>query len=124
MVIPSLPGYGFSTPVREPGWGNLFRVAQAWAELMRRLGYERYAVQGTDVGSGVAGMLAMIDAGRVVGVHLTGTTAAMPFGPPVALDGLSGGRPAPRRAVQRRSRPTGWATCTCRPPARRRSPTR
>jgi pimeloyl-ACP methyl ester carboxylesterase len=89
LVIPSLPGYGFSTPVREPGWGNLFRVAQAWAELMRRLGYARYGVQGTDVGAGVAGMLAMIDAERVAGVHLTGTTAAMPFGPPVDLEGLS-----------------------------------
>jgi epoxide hydrolase len=90
VVVPSLPGYGFSTPVREPGWGNLFRIAQAWAQLMARLGYERYAVQGTDVGSGVSGILAMIDAGRVAGVHLTGTGAAMPFGPPVQLDGLSG----------------------------------
>lgn len=89
LVIPSLPGYGFSTPVRETGWGNLFRVAQAWAELMSRLGYERYAVQGTDVGSGVAGMLAMIDPERVVGTHLTGTAAGMPFGPPVDLDDLS-----------------------------------
>jgi len=90
VVIPSLPGYGFSTPVRQPGWGNLFRVAQAWAQLMTRLGYDRYAVQGTDVGSGVSGILAMIDAARVAGVHLTGTGAAMPFGPPVQLDGLSG----------------------------------
>jgi hypothetical protein len=57
---------------------------------MARLGYERYAVHGTDVGSGVAGILAMVDVGRVVGVHLTGTVAAMPFGPPVPLDGLSG----------------------------------
>jgi pimeloyl-ACP methyl ester carboxylesterase len=89
LVIPSLPGYGFSTPVREPGWGNLFRVAQAWAELMRRLGYGRYAVQGTDVGAGVAGMLAMVDADRVAGVHLTGTSAGMPFGPPIELEGLS-----------------------------------
>jgi pimeloyl-ACP methyl ester carboxylesterase len=89
LVIPSLPGYGFSTPVREPGWGNLFRVAQAWAELMRRLGYGRYAVQGTDVGAGVAGMVAMVDSERVAGIHLTGTTAAMPFGPPVELEGLS-----------------------------------
>jgi epoxide hydrolase len=89
LVIPSLPGYGFSTPVREPGWGNLFRVAQAWAELMRRLGYGRYAVQGTDVGAGVAGMLAMVDSGRVAGVHLTGTSAGMPFGPPIELEGLS-----------------------------------
>ena len=90
LVIPSLPGYGFSTPVRQPGWGSLFRIAQAWAQLMGRLGYDRYAVQGTDVGSGVSGILAMIDAGRVAGVHLTGTGAGMPFGPPVELDGLSG----------------------------------
>ena len=89
LVIPSLPGYGFSTPVRQPGWGNLFRIAQAWAQLMGRLGYARYAVQGTDVGSGVSGILAMIDAGRVAGVHLTGTGAGMPFGPAVSLDGLS-----------------------------------
>jgi epoxide hydrolase len=88
LVVPSLPGYGFSTPVREPGWGNLFRVARAWTELMSRLGYRRYAVQGTDVGSGVAGMLAMLDAERVVGTHLTGAVAAMPFGPPVEPDGL------------------------------------
>ncbi|WP_436758618.1 epoxide hydrolase family protein [Streptosporangium sp. V21-05] len=90
VVVPSLPGYGFSTPVQEQGWGNLFRVAQAWAELMSRLGYGRYAVHGTDVGTGVAGMLAMIDAGRVAGTHLSGTLAAMPFGPSVTLDGLSG----------------------------------
>ncbi|MFB9890577.1 epoxide hydrolase family protein [Planobispora takensis] len=90
LVVPSLPGYGFSTPVRQAGWGNLFRVAGAWAELMRRLDYGRYAVQGTDVGSGVAMMLSMIDAERVAGVHVTGTTAAMPFGPPVELDALSG----------------------------------
>ena len=89
VVIPSLPGYGFSTPVRQPGWGNLFRIAQAWARLVACLGYQRYAVQGTDVGSGVSGILAMIDAGHVAGVHLTGTGAGMPFGPPVPLDGLS-----------------------------------
>jgi pimeloyl-ACP methyl ester carboxylesterase len=89
LVIPSLPGYGFSTPVREPGWGNLFRVAAAWAELMGRLGYGRYAVHGTDVGAGVAGMLAMVAPDRVAGVHLTGTAAGMPFGPPLELDGLS-----------------------------------
>jgi pimeloyl-ACP methyl ester carboxylesterase len=89
LVIPSLPGYGFSTPVRTHGWGNLFQVARAWAELMRRLGYGRYAVHGTDVGTGVSGMLAMIDAPRVAGVHLAGTVAAMPFGAPLAIDGLS-----------------------------------
>ena len=89
VVIPSLSGYGFSTPVREKGWDNLFHVAGAWAELMSRLGYERYAVQGTDVGSGVALLLPMIAAERMVGMHLTGTVAGMPFGPPIELDGLS-----------------------------------
>jgi epoxide hydrolase len=88
VVVPSLPGYGFSTPMREPGWGNLFRVAGAWAELMTRLGYERYAVHGTDAGSGLAFLLGMIDPDRVVGIHVSGTSAAFPFGPPIRLDGL------------------------------------
>ncbi|WP_114907894.1 epoxide hydrolase family protein [Ornithinimicrobium murale] len=83
VVVPSLPGYGFSTPTVDPGWGNLFRVAQAWAELMRRLGYEHYAVHGTDVGSGVALLLGMVDGDRVMGTHITGTEPAMPFGPPL-----------------------------------------
>jgi pimeloyl-ACP methyl ester carboxylesterase len=98
LVIPSLPGYGFSTPVSELGWGNLFRVAQAWAELMTRLGYERYAVHGTDVGSGVADLLAMIAGDRVVGTHVTGTVAAMPFGPPLGTEGLA---PADRERAER-----------------------
>jgi epoxide hydrolase len=90
LVIPALPGYPLSTPVREPGWGNLARVAQAWTTLMDRLGYDRFGVHGTDVGTGVAGMLAMLVPERIVGVHLTGTAAAAPFGPPLTLDGLSG----------------------------------
>jgi pimeloyl-ACP methyl ester carboxylesterase len=89
VVIPSLPGYGFSTPVNEPGWGNLFRVAQAWAELMDRLGYQRYAVHGTDVGSGIADLVAMIAPDHVVGTHLSGTVAAMPFGPALQTEGLA-----------------------------------
>ncbi|WP_256840545.1 epoxide hydrolase family protein [Ornithinimicrobium faecis] len=88
IVAPTLPGYGLSTPMADPGWGNLFRVAQAWSELMSRLGYERYALQSTDVGSGVAGLLAMVDGERIVGSHLTGTTAGMPFAPPLETEGL------------------------------------
>ncbi|NED98941.1 epoxide hydrolase family protein [Phytoactinopolyspora halotolerans] len=88
VVIPSIPGYGFSTPVRETGWGNLFRVAQAFAEVMRRLGYERYAAQGGDVGAGVTGMLAMLEPERVVATHVNGPVP-YPFGPPIELDGLS-----------------------------------
>jgi epoxide hydrolase len=88
VVAPSLPGYGFSTPL-QTGWGNLFRVATASAQLMARLGYGRYGAYGTDAGAGVAGMLGMLDAERVTGVYVTGAVAAMAFGPPLEMDGLS-----------------------------------
>ncbi|WP_203582091.1 epoxide hydrolase family protein [Microbacterium hibisci] len=90
VVAPSLPGYGFSTPLAGAGWGNLFRVAQAFAELMERLGYERYLVHGTDAGAGVAGLLGMVAPDRVIGVHMTGTAPAMPFGPPIDTASLTG----------------------------------
>jgi epoxide hydrolase len=89
VVVPSVPGYGFSTPLRE-GWGNLFRVAATMAQLMAKLGYQRYGAYGTDAGAGVAGMMGMVDGERVTGVYVTGAVAAMPFGPPVELDGLAG----------------------------------
>jgi pimeloyl-ACP methyl ester carboxylesterase len=89
VVIPSLPGFGFSTPLRETGWGNLFRVAGAFAELMTRLGYDRFGAHGGDVGSGIAGMLPMVAPGRVAAVHINGP-AGYPFGPPVDTAGLSG----------------------------------
>lgn len=89
LVLPSLPGYGFSNPLSDKGF-SLFGVAQAWARLMADLGYERYAVQGTDVGSGVAGMLAMLDAQHVVGVHLTGTSAGAPFDPALDVNAFEG----------------------------------
>jgi epoxide hydrolase len=88
VVIPSLPGFGFSTPVGETGWGNLFRVAAAFAELMTRLGYERFGAHGGDVGAGVTGMLPMVAPGRVVATHVNGP-GPYPFGPPVATAGLN-----------------------------------
>jgi epoxide hydrolase len=90
VVVPSLPGYGFSNPIGQAGF-SLFGVARAWATLMNRLGYERYVAQGTDVGSGVAGILPTADPQRVAGVHLSGTGASQPFGPALELDGLSAG---------------------------------
>src|ERR687889_1295845 len=68
VVAPAVPGFGFSTPVRGPGW-EMARTARAFAELMNRLGYDRYGTQGGDVGSGIVGMLAGFDRDRVVGVH-------------------------------------------------------
>ena len=69
VVVPSLPGYGFSTPLNEPGWA-MGRTAQAWVELMRRLGYERYGVHGGDIGGGVSGSVAGLDGEHVIGVHV------------------------------------------------------
>ncbi|QMW68068.1 epoxide hydrolase [Mumia sp. ZJ1417] len=89
VVVPTLPGYGLSTPLHV-GWGNLFQVAQAWSELTRRLGYARYGLQATDAGAGVAGMLAMIAPDQVVGMHLTGTAAGTPFGPSLDPDDFEG----------------------------------
>ncbi|HEV7650192.1 MAG TPA: epoxide hydrolase [Actinophytocola sp.] len=88
LVIPSLPGFGFATPMTEPGWGNLFRVATVFADLMSELGYERFGAHGGDIGAGVTGMLPIVAPGRVVAAHVTGP-GPYPFGPPIALDGLS-----------------------------------
>lgn len=89
VIIPSLPGFGFSNPVNGPGGGNLFRVAQMWDELMNRLGYERYAAQGSDIGAGVTQILGAIASDRVIAMHVAGP-APFPFGPPIDITGLSG----------------------------------
>ena len=69
LVLPSIPGYGFSGPTREPGW-NVARIALAWDELMTRLGYERYGAQGGDWGSAISRELGVSAPGHIVGVHL------------------------------------------------------
>lgn len=80
LVIPAIPGYGFSGPTPETGW-TTDRIAKAWAELMRRLGYERYGAQGGDWGSFVTPQLGRIDPDRVVGVHVNAASAGfIPFG--------------------------------------------
>jgi epoxide hydrolase len=66
LVIPSLPGFGFSTPVRQIGW-ELGRTTAAFAELMARLGYARYGTHGGDIGAGISGRLGATDAAHVVG---------------------------------------------------------
>lgn len=80
LVIPSVPGFGFSTPLAGPGW-TTDRIAGAFAELMRRLGYDRYGTQGGDFGAFVAPAVANADPDRVVGVHLNAATVGfIPFG--------------------------------------------
>ena len=89
IVAPSLPGFGFSTPLRDTGW-EAGRTARAWAELMSRLGYDSYGAQGGDIGAGVAGDLGRIDAEHVVGVHVnTDADAAVAFADPGAVAALS-----------------------------------
>ncbi|MDH6552323.1 pimeloyl-ACP methyl ester carboxylesterase [Streptomyces sp. SAI-208] len=81
LVIPSIPGFGFSGPTREKGW-NVNRVARAWAELMRRLGYERYGAQGGDMGALISPALARIAPESVVGVHVNAASVGfIPLGP-------------------------------------------
>jgi pimeloyl-ACP methyl ester carboxylesterase len=69
VVCPSLPGFGFSGKPTEPGWG-IERTADAWAQLMSRLGYERYGVQGGDWGGITAAAFAQRHPGPLAGVHL------------------------------------------------------
>src|SRR5215467_6366096 len=69
VIAPSMPAYAFSTPLSATGW-TMSRTARAWAELMRRLGYQRYGVHGGDIGAGVSGVVAGLDAAHVLGVHV------------------------------------------------------
>ena len=69
VVVPSLPGYGCSGKPTETGWG-VARVADAWAELMRRLGYDRYVAQGGDWGYAVTSALAAAHPQQCVAIHL------------------------------------------------------
>jgi len=69
LVLPSLPGYGFSGEPKEVGW-DPGRVAQAWAELMNRLGYTRYVAQGGDQGASVTDAMARQAPDGLVGIHL------------------------------------------------------
>ncbi|MBO3748463.1 alpha/beta fold hydrolase [Streptosporangiaceae bacterium NEAU-GS5] len=87
VVIPSMPGYGFSGPTTEEGW-ELGRIARAWAELMAGLGYERYGAQGGDWGSGVSRELGVIAPEHVIGVHLN-FLLTFPSGDPAEMAALT-----------------------------------
>jgi pimeloyl-ACP methyl ester carboxylesterase len=80
LVLPSLPGYGFSREPVELGW-NVGRVAQAWAELMRRLGYTRYVAQGGDVGAAVTDAIGRQAPEGLVGIHVNLLVTVLGGGP-------------------------------------------
>jgi pimeloyl-ACP methyl ester carboxylesterase len=77
LVLPSLPGYGFSAEPTELGWES-GRIARAWAELMKRLGYDRYVAQGGDVGALVTDVMGRQAPEGLVGIHLN-LLAGAPF---------------------------------------------
>ncbi|TDB81616.1 MULTISPECIES: epoxide hydrolase family protein [unclassified Micromonospora] len=85
VVIPSIPGYGFSGPTREVGWDTR-RVARAWAELMRRLGYDRYVAQGGDWGMPISLELGLADPEHVAGVHVNMLATFPPEDPAMFAD--------------------------------------
>ena len=86
VVIPTLPGFGFSGPAG-PGW-NPHRIAGAWAELMQRLGYGQYIAQGGDAGAVISLELGRTDPDHVAGVHVN-MLMTFPSGDPAELADLS-----------------------------------
>ena len=87
VVVPAMPGYGFSDKPRDPGWGPE-RMSTLWVQLMDRLGYERYGVHASDWGIAVGTWLALKDARHLAGLHLTGCIGGVRPSP--------GAAPAPR----------------------------
>src|SRR5271163_3702125 len=79
VIVPSLPGYGFSDRPTERGM-NPFKVAALWARLMAELGYERFAAQGGDWGSTISTALGLDHAQRVIGIHLNYIAGRFLFG--------------------------------------------
>ncbi|MFJ6852980.1 epoxide hydrolase family protein [Streptomyces sp. NPDC091271] len=92
VVVPSLPGFGFSQKPKETGW-NVARIASAWVELMKRLGYTRWAAQGGDWGAVVTTALGAMQPEGLLGIHLN-TQYAFPAQIPDTLS------PAQRHAVE------------------------
>jgi pimeloyl-ACP methyl ester carboxylesterase len=90
LVVPSMPGYGFSERPKDTGWGP-DRIARAWAELMRRLGYQRYVAQGGDWGSVVADVMARQAPPGLLGIHVNMPATV----PPEIAKALQSGEPAP-----------------------------
>jgi pimeloyl-ACP methyl ester carboxylesterase len=90
VVIPSMPGYGFSAKPKEPGW-NPERIAKAWFTLMKRLGYTRYTAQGGDWGALITEQMALLAPPELIAIHtnMPGTI------PPEIVKALSTGSPPP-----------------------------
>jgi pimeloyl-ACP methyl ester carboxylesterase len=107
LVLPSIPGYGFSAEPTEVGWAP-GRIAQVWAELMKRLGYTRYVAQGGDVGAVVTDVMARLAPNGLLGIHLNFLTAF----PPEVTAAVFGGRPAPAGMSEQEQAPFAAVAAT------------
>jgi epoxide hydrolase len=87
VVVPSIPGYGFSGPTRDTGW-DAARMAKAWDQLMKRLGYEGYGAHGGDAGALITRELGILKPEGLMGVHVL-QIFAFPSGDPAEMQGLS-----------------------------------
>ena len=103
VVVPSLPGYGFSGKPGSPGW-SVQRIAAAWAVLMARLGYDRYGAQGGDWGAAVTASLGHQDPDHLAGIHLN-----MPVAAPGSAD-LGDLTPSEVAALESLARHRRWGT--------------
>ena len=88
VVIPSIPGFGFSGPTKAPGWDSA-RIARAWDTLMRGLGYPRYAAHGGDAGSSITRQMGIAQPEGLLGIHVLEIWSAYPTGAPGELDDLT-----------------------------------
>jgi pimeloyl-ACP methyl ester carboxylesterase len=103
VVVPSLPGYGWSDKPATPGW-NVPRIGRAWAELMERLGYRRYGAQGGDWGAMVSVAVGRAAPERVAGIHLNMPVVAPD---PATLDDLT---PSEQAALDDLAEHRRWGT--------------
>ena len=115
VIVPSLPGYGFSEAPRVPGW-DIARVARAFVDLMERLGYDRYGAQGGDWGAQITTRMAIVDSEHCVGLHLN-----MPIAGPPRATPRSPTRSRPTSRSWRASNARTRRTRNCRARSRRRS---
>jgi epoxide hydrolase len=115
LVIPSLPGFAFSSPLAGPGW-DAARTAAAWDTLMKRLGYARYGFQGGDAGALVGRELAILNPQGLVGVHLQ-QIFAFASGAPGEMDRLSPFEMAGLGNLERFQKYNGYAEIQSKRPA-------
>jgi epoxide hydrolase len=108
LVLPHIPGFALSGPTGDAGW-TIARIARAWAQLMRRLGYTRYGAQGGDWGHAITRQLADVDRDHVIGIHLNTLLTPPPSDPEEAVMLTEGDRERLQRLAESFAELSGYA---------------